>query len=386
MLINGSPFTSLTYFPADNKCPEFIRIIDQRFLPFQLVFCDLFNLEDTISAIAEMKVRGAPLIGITAAFGLLFALKDSPEQETGMNTHLSKTLNRLLQVRPTAYNIEYCLDRMLQAKKEHEIIKGAPPSLIVLKNLFLTRALELLEEDKTVCRRIGESGVELLKKIAAQKGKVNILTHCNAGWLACIDYGTATSPIYLAHELGIELHVWVDETRPKNQGARLTVWELTQNGIANTLITDNAGGHLMQRGLVDIVIVGCDRVTRDGNAANKIGTYLKALAARDNNIPFYVALPSSTIDWKGEATPKAEDTHLNIPIENRASSEVSHVEGWYNNELIPVLITDKNVKVYNPGFDVTPAKYITALITERGICPASREGIIKLFPEFKAGI
>jgi len=313
-----------------------------------------------------MQVRGAPLIGVTAAFGLVFAFNDYDDNHN--NYFFEEIAKKILNARPTAVNTEYCIGKVLSAIKRHDSVSDK-------KIAALKTALDLLEEDKTICRQIGDNGVDLIKEISQRKGKVNILTHCNAGWLACVDYGTVTSIIYKAQQAGIDLHVWVDETRPKNQGARLTVWELNQNGVANTLITDNAGGHLMQKGLVDIVLVGCDRVTKDGDVANKIGTYLKALAAWDNNIPFYVALPSSTIDWQ------MEDGTRNIPIENRDDSEVKYVEGWCDNEIKSVLITDKEASVLNPGFDVTPAKYITGLITERGVCKANQEGISSLFPE-----
>lgn len=369
MLIDGVHHHSITYLPGEPGRTGAIRIIDQRFLPFKLEFLTLATLEDVIQAIGEMKVRGAPLIGITAAFGLLFALKECPEY--GQANFMEQAARKLIDVRPTAYNTEYCLQRVLKGIDSHNGLRGK-------RRAALQIVLELMEEDKATCRKIGENGLALLKEISLQKGRVNILTHCNAGWLACVDYGTATSPIYLAKEIGLDLHVWVDETRPRNQGARITVWELTQNGIANSLITDNAGGHLMQNGLVDLVLVGCDRVTKEGFVANKIGTYLKALAARENNIPFYIALPSSTIDWR-------ENALADTVIEERDESEVKFVEGWADNEIKSVLITDKDANAYNPGFDVTPAKFITGLITERGICRADREEIVKLFPEDTAG-
>ena len=364
MLIEGIHYNSITYLPTEKS----IRIIDQRFLPFKLIFRNLSTYEETVTAIRDMQVRGAPLIGITAAFGLFLATTNFPEEN--LQCYLEEVANKILTARPTAVNAEYCVSKVLASTAEYE-------TKLEKRAVALKTALELLEEERQICLKIGENGLGIIQEIADRKGKVNILTHCNAGWLACVDYGTITSPIYLARQKGVDLHVWVDETRPKNQGARLTVWELTQNGVENCLITDNAGGHLMQKGMVDLVLVGCDRVTRDGDVANKIGTYLKALAAYENNIPFYVALPSSTIDWK------IEDGLKKIPIENRDDNEVKYVEGWLDKEIKSVLITTENARVYNPGFDVTPAKYITGLITERGICEANCKGLKKLFPEKK---
>ncbi len=396
MLIQGNRHESITYIPARLNSPECVKIIDQRLLPFKLVFCELSTLEDVIIAIRDMKVRGAPLIGITAAFGLLFSLNEC--QGKLKDDYIARVIERLVKIRPTAYNTHYCLNRILQDIQPYKKIEE-------IRDAVLRTSLSLIDEDRSTCRSIGEYGLSIIKEIAEKKGRVNILTHCNAGWLACVDYGTATAPMYLAHEMGIDLHVWVDETRPKNQGARLTVWELTQNGIKNSLITDNAGGILMQKNLVDLVIVGCDRVTQDGKVTNKIGTYLKALAAKDNNVPFYVALPSSTIDRTSSCQPvkseqgkdelqvealpdrdarqkdlKKTDSYKNIPIENRDASEVRYVEGRCDDTVKTVLITEKDVKVYNPGFDVTPAKYITGLITEKGVCKASYEEINRLFP------
>jgi methylthioribose-1-phosphate isomerase len=378
VIINGEHYTSVSFVPSRGIRGNLIRIIDQRFLPFQVVFKTLSSLDEVVTAISEMQVRGAPLIGITAAFGLVFAIDECRSED--FESWIDKSVDKILQARPTASNTEYCLRKILDRIRE-------VPDVLDKHEIALETALELMEEDKSICRAIGENGFEIIEELynrkAASQGKdskersvVNILTHCNAGWLACVDYGTVTSIIYNAREKGIDLHVWVDETRPKNQGARLTVWELTQNGVSNTLITDNAGGHLMQKGLVDLVLVGCDRVTRDGDAANKIGTYLKALAAYDNDIPFYVALPSSTIDWT------LDDGVKNIPIENRDDREVKYVEGRCEKEIKSVLITEKNATVFNPGFDVTPARYITGFITERGICKANRKEISRLFPEY----
>lgn len=373
MLINGSQYSSLSYLPEEPGKTDAIRIIDQRFLPFQIKFCLLSTLKEVVYAIREMQVRGAPLIGVTAAFGLLFFLKEPVCKEKGANQReldqlLSETAEKIISVRPTAYNTGYCVNEVLRAMQKHKSMQGK-------KKAGLDRALELLEEDKEICKKIGEHGLSLIESIYEKKGTVNILTHCNAGWLACVDYGTVTAPLYFARQEGLDIHVWVDETRPRNQGARLTVWELRQNGVRNTLVADNTGGHLMQKGLVDIVLVGCDRVTADGDVANKIGTYLKALAAKDNGIPFYVATPSTTIDWS------IKEGLINIPIENRDASEIKYVEGWYKDSLKTVLITDREAEVFNPGFDVTPADYITGLITERGICQANRGSIKSLFPD-----
>ncbi len=378
MIIDGEHYASLTYIPPSGWRGDAIRIIDQRFLPFQVVFRTLSSLDDVVNAISKMQVRGAPLIGITAAFGLAFAISENRYAEK--ENCLEESVEKIMQARPTAFNTEYCLKRMLKR------ISGLTDTRDQYE-LALEIAQELLEEDKTICRAIGEHGLEIIKEVSARKADkegnnqgnppvVNILTHCNAGWLACVDFGTVTSIIYHAQKMGIDLHVWVDETRPRNQGARLTVWELTQNGVKNSLITDNAGGLLMQKGMVDLVLVGCDRVTREGDATNKIGTYLKALAAYDNDIPFYVALPSSTIDWT------TEDGLKNIPIENRDENEVKYVEGLCDNEIKSVLITEENARAVNPGFDITPARLISGLVTERGICKANRENISRMFPEY----
>jgi methylthioribose-1-phosphate isomerase len=338
-----------------------VKIIDQTKLPHQFIIKDLKIVKDAINAIKTMEVRGAPLIGATAAYGLVLAIMENNDQ-----TFLKKSSEDLINSRPTAINLKWAVDRMMKK------LSGVNSDQIL--NIALNEAKEICEEDVKFCENIGLNGLKIIEEIYnKKKDTVNILTHCNAGWLATIDWGTATSPIYQAHKKGIKLHVWVDETRPRNQGASLTSYELNEEEVPNTIIADNAGGILMQRGEVDMCIVGTDRTIATGDVANKIGTYLKALAAKDNNVPFYVALPSSTIDW--------ETTDFkNIPIEERNSEELSHVEGLdENNNIKKVLIYPKKSKAMNLAFDVTPAKYVTGLITEKGVCEASREGLKKLF-------
>jgi len=338
-----------------------VKIIDQTKLPHQFIIKDLKIVKDAINAIKTMEVRGAPLIGATAAYGLVLAIMENNDQ-----TFLKKSSEDLIDSRPTAINLKWAVDRMMKK------LSGVNSDQIL--NIALNEAREICEEDVKFCENIGLNGLKIIEEIYnKKKDTVNILTHCNAGWLATIDWGTATSPIYQAHKKGIKLHVWVDETRPRNQGASLTSYELNEEEVPNTIIADNAGGILMQRGEVDMCIVGTDRTIATGDVANKIGTYLKALAAKDNNVPFYVALPSSTIDW--------ETTDFkNIPIEERNSEELSHVEGLdENNNIKKVLIYPKKSKAMNLAFDVTPAKYVTGLITEKGVCEASREGLKKLF-------
>ena len=345
-----------------------IQVLDQRYLPHKIVIKDLENSDAVVEAISEMVVRGAPLIGVTAAFGVYFAYIESLEQEN-FEKVFDEKIEKLKSVRPTAVNLNWAIQAQLELMKK---------SRSNLAQKLFQNAQKIAEEDVQACQKIGEHGVRLLQKIYDQKkDTVNILTHCNAGWLACVEWGTATAPIYIAHQKGIPVHVWVDETRPRNQGAGLTSWELQQQGIPYTVITDNAGGHLMQRGMVDICITGTDRTTFTGDVANKIGTYLKALAARDNRIPFYVALPSSTIDWQSEAGIN------DIEIEERNEDEVKFVQGLHGGKIKKVLITPKDAKASNYAFDVTPARLITGLITDRGICAASQAGIASLFPEKK---
>ena len=347
--------------------PEIVQVIDQRKLPFQFEIFELKTVEDAFFAIKEMVVRGAPLIGVTAACGMYLAILNFDEGD--FEKYINEKADYLKSSRPTAVNLAFAVDEMVEF-----ILSNKPDSELVQK--VLQKATSLKEKEIEYSNKIGEFGLEIIEEIY-QKNKqaVNILTHCNAGWLACIDWGTATAPIYKAHLKGIPVHVWIDETRPRNQGARLTAFELSEEGVPHTVIPDNTGGHLMQHGLVDLVIVGSDRTTATGDVANKIGTYLKALAAKDNNIPFYVALPSSTFDFT------LEDGLTGIPIEQRDATEVSEIEGWTENGIQTVrLIPEKSVAA-NYGFDVTPARLITGLITERGICKAKRENILELFPE-----
>lgn len=364
MKINGQAYHTIWQKKDE---PTTLQIIDQRFLPHQLVIENLVKSDDFAIAIREMHVRGAPLIGVTAAFGLYKGLMElSPNN---WKVELPMLIKKLKETRPTAVNLAYAVDRIEEQIKDFKSLDKAV-------NLALQESKSMLQESVEECRKIGLYGVELIRAISKKKqGKpVNILTHCNAGWMACIDYGTATAPIYEAFNQGIEVHVWVDETRPRNQGARITAFELQEHGVPHTVITDNAGGHLMQHQQVDLVIVGSDRTTKTGDVANKIGTYLKALAASDNKIPFYVALPSSTIDWT------LRDGVKEIPIEERSAEEVRYIQGLHDGEVKKVLLTPAKSPAANYAFDVTPARLVTGLITERGICTASEEGILELFP------
>ena len=338
-----------------------VKIIDQTKLPHKFVIKDLKTVKDAINAIKVMEVRGAPLIGATAAYGLVLAILENNDQ-----SFLKKSAEDLIKSRPTAINLKWAVDRVITK------LSGVNSEKIL--DIALNEAKEICEEDIKFCEKIGLNGLKIIEEIYnKKKDTVNILTHCNAGWLATINWGTATSPIYHAHKKGIPVHVWVDETRPRNQGANLTSYELNEEEVSNTIIADNTGGILMQRGEVDMCIVGTDRTLSNGDVCNKIGTYLKALAAHDNNIPFYVALPSSTIDWDIK---DAKD----IPIEERNSEELSHVEGVdENNQIKKILIYPKKSKAINLAFDVTPAKYVTGLITERGVSEASSDGLKELF-------
>jgi len=345
-----------------------VLVIDQRKLPFQFEIFDLKTVEDAWFAIREMVVRGAPLIGVTAAYGMYLALLNYRSGD--LNKYLEEKADYLKSSRPTAVNLAFAVDQMLAFIFENQKAGDLTEKTLEQANLFRQKEIEFGDQ-------IGEAGLKLIEEIYSRKNTtVNILTHCNAGWLACIDWGTATAPIYKAHLKGIPVHVWVDETRPRNQGARLTAFELGEEGIEHTVITDNTGGHLMQHGMVDLVIVGSDRTTITGDVANKIGTYLKALAAKDNGIPFYVALPSSTFD------PDLEDGVKEIPIEERDPKEVEEIEGWIGSNLTSVRLIPEKSKVANYGFDVTPARLVSGLITERGVCQANKPSIQQLFPEF----
>ena len=338
-----------------------VKIIDQTKLPHQFIIKDLKTVKDAVNAIKKMEVRGAPLIGATAAYGLVLSLLEKNDQ-----TFLHKSAQDLIDSRPTAINLKWAIDRMIKK------LTGVNSDRIL--EIAINEAKEICEEDVKFCENIGLNGLKIIEEIYnKKKDTVNILTHCNAGWLATINWGTATSPIYHAHKKGIPVHVWADETRPRNQGANLTSYELNEEGIKNTIIADNTGGILMQRGQVDMCIVGTDRTLSNGDVCNKVGTYLKALAAKDNNIPFYVALPSSTIDWKIKNS-------KDIPIEERSSDELSKIEGVdEDGKVKKVQIYPNKSKAMNLAFDVTPAKYITSLITEKGVCEASEKGLKNLF-------
>jgi len=357
MKINNKEYRTIWF----DEISKTVKIIDQTKLPHQFIIKDLKTVKDAINAIKVMEVRGAPLIGGTAAYGMALAVQENSDPE-----FIKKSSKDLIQSRPTAINLKWAVDRMIKK------LLGINSDKIL--DLALNEAKEICDEDEKFCENIGLNGLKLIEDIYNKKKKtVNILTHCNAGWLATINWGTATSPIYHAHKKGIPVHVWVDETRPRNQGANLTSYELNEENIPNTIIADNTGGILMQRGEVDMCIVGTDRTLSNGDVCNKIGTYLKALAAHDNNVPFYVALPSSTIDWELK-------DGKDIPIEERDSEELSHVEGIdENNEIKKILIYPKKSKAMNLAFDVTPAKYVTGLITEKGISEASSDALKNMF-------
>ena len=340
-----------------------VRVIDQSRLPFEFSTVDLNTLDDAAQAIRSMVVRGAPLIGATAAYGVALALRSDASDE-----HLDEAVRILRETRPTAHNLAWALTRM------GSLLAGIAPQ--ERADLAFREAGRICDADVDQCRAIGRHGFEIIRSLVGAAGRVvNILTHCNAGWLACVDWGTALSPIYMAHDAGIRVHVWVDETRPRNQGAALTAFELAAHGVPHTVIADNLGGHLMQRGRVDMVIVGSDRTTATGDVCNKVGTYLKALAAWDNGVPFYAALPLSTIDWSLE---RGSD----IPIEERSVMELTHITGRTSSgALETVRVVPEDSPALNLAFDVTPARLVTALITERGRCPASRAGLQGLYPD-----
>ncbi len=372
MLVNGQHYRTIWIKPDD---PRVVQIINQHVLPHRFEIVDLTTVDEVAVAIRDMLVRGAGLIGATAGYGMYIAALNAP---TGSREAFLAALEAdgktLKATRPTAINLEWAVARQLDAIR-------AGDTILEMIEIARQTAIAIADEDADFCRRIGEHGVALIEEISARKGgePVNILTHCNAGWLAFVDYGTATAPIYAAHDRGIPVHVWVDETRPRNQGAQLTAWELGQHGVPHAVIADNVGGHLMQHGMVDLVITGTDRTTHTGDVANKIGTYLKALAARDNQVPFYVALPSSTFDWV------TRDGVKEIPIEERNPDEVTHIQGLYQGEVVQVQLTPQDSPARNYAFDVTPARLVTGLITERGICEANEASILALYPEHRQG-
>ncbi|HXQ10288.1 MAG TPA: S-methyl-5-thioribose-1-phosphate isomerase [Caulobacteraceae bacterium] len=362
MRINGR--STRTIWPAADGSGD-VEVLDQTRLPHVVEVARLSCLNDAAKAIRVMQVRGAPLIGATAAYGVCLALRDDPSDAS-----LDGAIQSLLATRPTAVNLAWALARM------EEAVRSLPPPLRF--ETAWRRAAEICDQDVETCRRIGEHGLELIRNAVPKRadGVVKVLTHCNAGWLATVDLGTALAPIYLAQEAGLDIHVWVDETRPRNQGAALTAFELGQQGVSHAIIADNAGGHLMQHDEVDLCLVGSDRTTRQGDVANKIGTYLKALSAADNDVPFFVALPGTTIDWS------LRDGVRDIPIEERGSEEVTRVSGrTAAGDVISVDIAPAGSPALNVAFDVTPARLVTALITERGVCAASEAGLLSLFPE-----
>jgi methylthioribose-1-phosphate isomerase len=363
MKVNGKAYRAI--WPS--KTEKYVEIIDQTRLPFEFVIVKLASLDNAASAITEMLVRGAPLIGATTAWGMWLAMLDD-----NSDNGLAQAQDQLRATRPTAVNLQWAL-----AKMEAALRPTLPPERAVIAYAL---AQEITDNDVRLCSAIGDCGSRLITNLYKSKGSdtvINILTHCNAGWLATVDWGTALAPIYKAHNAGIPVHVWVDETRPRNQGNFLTAWELHQHGIPNTVIVDNAGGHLMQHGKVDICIVGTDRTTANGDVCNKIGTYLKALAANDNDIPFYVAAPSTSIDWT------MTDGLKNIPIEQRDSLEVSRISGKLDDGTIgTVQVIPDGSNTRNDAFDVTPARLVTGIITERGVSKADQQSLSKLFPEF----
>ena len=367
MRVNGTPYRSIW---LSDDCWS-VDIIDQTYLPHEFMIRTLKSMEEAAEAISTMRVRGAPLIGAAAAYGVALAMRERAD-----NDSLAATCAHLLETRPTAINLRWALDRLKTA------LEPLPPEERCAVAYLMAR--DICDEDVEINNRMGEFGLRLIRGLWEQRrydtDTLHILTHCNAGWLATVDWGTALAPIYKAHDVGIPVHVWVDETRPRNQGAALTAWELHAHGVPHDVIVDNAGGHLMQHGLVDLCLTGTDRTARNGDVCNKIGTYLKALAAHDNEVPFYVCLPSPTIDWD------MVDGVAGIPIEERDAAEVTQVSGrTATGEMGAVQITPDGVRARNFAFDVTPARLVTGLITERGICPASEAGLESLFPQHRAG-
>src|SRR2546421_9085379 len=379
MKVDGQHFRTIWLKPDDETV---VQLIDQRFLPHRFVIEKVRAVEQMATAIREMHVRGAGLIGASAGYGMYLAAIEAAARPAavGVDETLAHAAAQLKATRPTAINLSWAVERQLK-----NIAKGKDATEKIA--LALRTARSIADEDAEHCRMIGQHGLELIRQLARKKagkfamanpsggGPINVLTHCNAGWLAFVDYGSATAPIYAAHDCGVPVHVWVAETRPRNQGSKLTAWELAQHGVPHSVIADSAAGHLMQHGEVDLVIVGTDRTTCTGDVANKIGTYLKALAARDNNIPFYVALPSSSLDWK------MRDGLKEIPIEERGAEEIKHADGWFEGQQVEVRVAPERSPAANYGFDVTPGHLVTGLITERGVCEANEKSIRALFPE-----
>ena len=366
MKVAGRHFRTIWLKEGDQAV---VQLIDQRRLPHEFIVEDVSTVAQMCTAIRDMHVRGAGLIGAAAGYGMYLAALEAAGSAS-FHEHLAAAATQLKSTRPTAVNLTWAIERQRNAI-------GTRSAVDEKIEVARQTAEAIAREDAEHCRSIGQHGLELIQQIARQKGgkPVNVLTHCNAGWLAFVDHGSATAPIYAAHDNGIPVHVWVDETRPRSQGSKLTAWELNEHGVPHTVIADNTGGHLMQRGEVDLVIVGTDRTTYTGDVANKIGTYLKALAAKDNNVPFYVALPSSSFDWQ------MRDGLAEIPIEQRGAEEVKHADGWADGRQVEVRVTPEASPAANYGFDVTPRRLVTGLITERGICKAAEADILAMFPE-----
>ena len=358
------------WLKAGDECV--VQLIDQRFLPHRFVIEDVSTVEQMVTAIREMHIRGAGLIGASAGYGMYLAAIKARSAGTGFDPDLANAAAQLKAARPTAVNLSWAVERVRAGLAVKQTLAVQDKVKLALRI-----AKQIADEDAEHCRMIGQHGLKLIQQMAQKKAgrPVNVLTHCNAGWLAFVDYGSATAPIYAAHDSGLPVHVWVAETRPRNQGSKLKAWELGEHGVPHTVIADSAGGHLMQHGEVDLVIVGTDRTTYTGDVANKIGTYLKALAAKDNHVPFYVALPSSSFDWK------IRDGLKEIPIEERGTEEVKHAEGWLEGRQVEVCLTPDGSPAANYGFDVTPRHLVTGLITERGVCEANEKSIRALFPE-----
>ena len=367
MKVGEQHFRTIWLHPTNERV---VQLIDQRFLPHRFVVEEVSTVEQMADAIRQMHVRGAGLIGASAGYGMYLAAIEAAKTNS-FDQHLASAAARLKATRPTAVNLAWAIERVRAGLAVRQTL-GVQEKV----KLALCIAKQIAAEDKDNCRMIGQHGLSLIEQIARRKNgqPVNVLTHCNAGWLAFVDYGSALAPIYAAHDRGLPVHVWVDETRPRSQGSKLTAWELGQHGVPHTIIADNAGVHLMQRGEVDLVIVGSDRTTCTGDVANKIGTYLKALAAQDNRVPFYVALPSSSFDWTIRDGSE-------IPIEERGAEELKHAEGWRDGQTVEVRVAPEESPAANYGFDVTPRRLVTGLITERGICKADEKSILELFPE-----